>query len=119
MPQSYLIFDFAGNEEGAQQALHRVDAWKQAFRLGRKLELRFDRPVEDKAGKSGEAGSAGAPARLRLIVRLDFSDHERLSHVRWLERIPADAPFRGLSVEIIRAKDEGFATIEALFESLK
>jgi hypothetical protein len=116
MPQSYLIFEFAGNEEAAQQARHRVDTWKQTFRLGRKLEMRFERQAEGEAGKSG---GDETPARLRLIVRLDFSDHERLSHTRWLERIPADAPFHGLPVEIIRAKDEGFAKAEALFDSLK
>ena len=113
MPQSYLIFDFGGNEEAAQQARHRVDGWKQAFRLGRKLELRFER----QAGP--EAKDAENPQHLRLLVRLDFSDHEKLSHTRWLERIPAEAPFKGLPVEVVRAKDEGYAKTEALFDSLR
>jgi len=113
MPQSYLIFDFGGNEEAAQQARHRVDGWKQAFRLGRKLELRFERQAPP------EAKDAASPLHLRLLVRLDFSDHEKLSHTRWLERIPAEAPFKGLPVEIVRAKDEGYAKTEALFDSLR
>jgi hypothetical protein len=113
MPQSYLIFDFGGNEEAAQQARHRVDGWKQAFRLGRKLEMRFERQA------APEAADAANPLHLRLLVRLDFSDHEKLSHTRWLERIPAEAPFKGLPVEIVRAKDEAYAKTEALFDSLR
>ena len=91
-----------------------MDGWKQAFRLGRKLELRFERPepaTEQKAAKE-------APARLRLLIRLDFSDHEKLSHTRWLERIPAEAPFKGVPHEVVRSRDATYAEIEALFDSL-
>ena len=126
MPQSYLIFDFGGNEEAAQQARHRVDGWKQAFRLGRKLELRFERPEPPAAEKEAapaaaakEKGEQKAAQRLRLLIRLDFSDHEKLSHTRWLERIPAEAPFKGLPVEVVRAKDANYAKTEALFDSLR
>ncbi len=113
MSQSYLIFDFGGNEEAAQQARLRVDGWKQAFRLGRKLELRFERPG------APEAKDAADSPHLRLILRLDFSDHEKLSHTRWLERIPAEAPFKGLPVEIVRSKDAAYSKTEALFDSLR
>jgi len=113
MAQSYLIFDFGGNEDAAQQARHRVDGWKQAFRLGRKLEMRFERQA------APDAKDAANPLHLRLIVRLDFSDHEKLSHTRWLERIPAEAPFKGLPVEIVRSKDAAYAKTEALFDSLR
>ncbi|HVN07791.1 MAG TPA: hypothetical protein VMV61_02395 [Patescibacteria group bacterium] len=112
MPQSYLIFDFGGNEDAAQQARHRVDEWKQAFRLGRKLELRFERQAAE------DAKDAANPLHVRLLIRLDFSDHEKLSHTRWLERIPSEAPFKGLPVEIVRHKDPGYAKTEALFDSL-
>ena len=112
MAQSYLIFDFGGNEDAAQQARHRVDGWKQAFRLGRKLELRFERKAP------ADASDAANPLHLRLLIRLDFSDHEKLSHTRWLERIPAEAPFKGLPVEIVRSKDASYEKTEALFDSL-
>jgi hypothetical protein len=125
MPQSYLIFDFAGNEDAAQQARHRVDSWKQAFRLGRKLELRFERPEPPPAEKdTGPAAGAEkkraeeATPKLRLLIRLDFSDHEKLSHTRWLERIPAEAPFKDVSHQVVRARDAAYAETEALFDSL-
>jgi len=90
-----------------------VDGWKQAFRLGRKLEMRFERHAPE------EKPDAANPLHLRLIVRLDFSDHEKLSHTRWLERIPAEAPFKGLPVEIVGSRDEAYAKTEALFDSLR
>jgi hypothetical protein len=43
MPQSILMFDFGANEDAAQQARHKVEAWKQGFRLGNKMLLKFDR----------------------------------------------------------------------------
>lgn len=90
-----------------------MDGWKQAFRLGRKLEMRFERHGPE------ESPDAENPLHLRLIVRLDFSDHEKLSHTRWLERIPAEAPFKGLPVEIVRSRDEAYSKTEALFDSLR
>jgi hypothetical protein len=118
MAQSILIFDFGTNEEAVQQARHKVETWKQAFRLGDKILLKFEReepaekepsPDEPAAAAFGKAKSGGKkpagksaakpaakpdkeeskepPARVRLFVRLAFSDHEKLSHQRWLDRI--------------------------------
>ncbi len=109
MAQSYLIFDFAANEEAAQQARHRIEGWKQAFRLGEKLQLKFERKEPEK--KNG-------PERIRLIVRLDFSEHERLSHHRWLERIPAEAPFKDASPQVVRHGEADFHRTAELFDSL-
>src|SRR5277367_4062652 len=43
MAHSIMVFDFGVNEEAAQQARHKVDAWVQGFRLGKKILLRFER----------------------------------------------------------------------------
>ena len=43
MPQTFLVFDFGTNEEAAQQARHRLEGWRQAFRLGDKLKFKFER----------------------------------------------------------------------------
>ncbi len=109
MAQSYLIFDFAANEEAAQQARHRIEGWKQAFRLGQKMQLKFERKEPEK--KNG-------PERIRLIVRLDFSEHERLSHHRWLERIPSEAPFKDASPQVVRHGEADFHRTAELFDSL-
>ena len=108
MPQSYLIFDFGANEEAAQQARHRIEGWKQAFRLGGKLQLKFERQAESSNG--GE--------HIRLLIRLDFSDHERLSHHSWLERIPGEEPFKSAAQQILRRGEEGFDSTRDLFDSL-
>ncbi len=43
MAESILSFDFGTNEEGAQQARHKIEGWKQGFRLGSKMILNFER----------------------------------------------------------------------------
>lgn len=136
MAHSYLIFDFGTNEEAAQQARHKLEGWKQGFRLGDKLILKFER--EESVG--ADAGEDGAQAKhaalkkkpaphakdeksrpgahVRLLVRLDFSDHEKLSHQRWLDRIPSEEPFKSADAETIRHTDPAFPKAAELFESL-
>jgi len=135
MAQSILIFDFGANEEAAQQARHKVDAWKQGFRLGNKMLLKFER--EESSGKGGgpdaapakpatrkssakteKAEKAEGTSRVRLLVKLDFSDHEKLSHQRWLDRIPAEEPFKSAKSETIRSGDPALTKTAELFESL-
>jgi hypothetical protein len=178
MAPSILIFDFGTNEDAAQQARHKVEAWKQGFRLGNKIAFKFEREeiVEgDEAAESEgktdggakaeaevEGGAKGASrakaskggkkaakksaarekgleqggkesddedeerevaesnggGRIRVFVRLDFSDHEKLSHQRWLDRIPAEEPFKSADGQTVRANDAEFAKLEELFESL-
>ena len=109
MAQSYLIFDFGGNEEAAQQARHHIEGWKQAFRLGEKMRLKFERQAPEKTD-GGE--------RIRLLVCLDFSDHEKLSHQRWLERIPGEEPFKSAAHSVVRAHEDDFRKTAELFDSL-
>jgi len=136
MAQSFLIFDFGSDEELAQQARHRVDGWKQGFRLDKKLLLKFDRAeasgseanpgAEEKTSASSRGKKSAKAAsdakneqgKIQLIIRLDFSDHERLSHQRWLERIPSEAPFKDRHSKIVRQNDAEFAGTAERFDSL-
>lgn len=134
MAHSYLVFDFGSDEETAQQARHKIEAWKQGFRLGNKLLLKFERADAESDGKEKEGAApkpaavkkkssakddkADAASRVRLLVRLDFSDHEKLSQQRWLDRIPAEDPFKSVDCEIIRQPDSDFEQTAELFESL-
>lgn len=142
MAHSFLIFDFGTDEPAAQQARHKIEGWKQAFRLGNKILLKFERE-EASAGDSSHAKpSAGAKAtaskkksaakaekeaadapeesssRIRIFIRLDFSDHEKLSHQRWLDRIPTEEPFKSAKSEIVRPADPSFAKTTELFDTL-
>jgi hypothetical protein len=130
MAHSYLVFDFGNDEETAQQARHKIEAWKQGFRLGNKLLLKFERaepegkegaaakPSAAKKKSSGKDDKTDSASRVRLLVRLDFSDHERLSQQRWLDRIPTEDPFKSVDCEIIRQPDAEFEQTAELFESL-
>jgi len=57
MAHSYIKLDFGTDEEKAQQARHKLDGWKQAFRLDKRLLYKLDRPESD----AGEAGSKPEP----------------------------------------------------------
>ncbi len=149
MAYSFLIFDFGGNEDAAQQARHRIEGWRQGFRLDKKLQLKFERkeletkqdppaepPAKPAKGSSKakvasktkakpatepkpEPGSNAPPvSEIRMIVRLDFSDHEKLSHQRWLVRIPSEEPFKTANPKVVRPGGPEFATTEELFDSL-
>lgn len=115
MAQTFLIFDFGADEGTAQQARHRIEGWRQAFRLGKKMELKFERKAaEQPGGKSGADGKE----QIRLLVRLDFSDHERLSYQRWLDRIPTEEPFKSAASQLVRQGESEFTKTAELFDSL-
>ena len=151
MPSSYLIFDFAADEESAQQARHKVEGWKQGFRLGDKMAIKFEREqIEEEQGQGAEENAEAAKkqsskssakhngkkksvksgessktddeqdggGKVRLFVRLNFSDHEKLSLQRWLDRIPTEEPFKSVDAKIVRHGDPEFATTNELFETL-
>jgi hypothetical protein len=124
MAHTFLIFDFGSNEEAAQQARHKVEGWKQGFRLGNKLMVMFDRGDEE-AGGDEDAGSErpGKDARsdkqaIVVMVRLDFSEHEKLSNQRWLDRIPSEELFRDAHPKIVRQGDPEFASAAERFDAL-
>lgn len=161
MPQSFLIFDFGTNEEAAQQARHRLEAWKQALRLGDRLKFKFERQAAETSAEPAKAaggepekpetkkkktaktaktakGSKTAKAKgrkkqaeeapaapqeapgdhLRVLVRLEFSDHEKLTYQRWLDRIPAEAPFLDAGKQMIRRGQDHFEETADLFDDL-
>jgi hypothetical protein len=109
MAQSYIVFDFGGNEDSSQQARYRLDHWRQTFHLTKKLDYKFERKSAEKKGDSDQ---------IRVLIRLDFSDHEKLSHQRWVERIPVEPPFKGTPVKITKAGDPDYADTKKLFDDL-
>ncbi|HEY4739478.1 MAG: hypothetical protein WA734_15995 [Candidatus Acidiferrales bacterium] len=125
MAHTFIVFDFGTNEEASQQARRRVDGWKQGYRLGNKLLMKFERK-----GEAGEAGDAKESSKskkktdeakaenVRVLIRLDFSDHEKLSFTRWLERIPKDESFKAAKGKTVKQGESEFDEIEKLFDSL-
>jgi hypothetical protein len=137
MPETFLTFDFGTNEDAAQQARHKLEGWKQAFRLDKKLLFKFDRgdaagpsPGENAAGEPPAKGKettqpakeekpATAPSTVKLLVRLYFSDHEKLSEQRWVQRLPVDEPFKNAAPRVVPPGDPEFAATRERFESLE
>ena len=136
MPHIYMHFDFGKDEEKAQLARHKLEVWKQAFRLDKKLLYKFERatdgtpaaePVADKPEKSKAKGKTKAkdepetPASnetVKLLLRLGFSNHEKLTEQRWVDRIPTEEPFVAASPKVLKSGDAHFADTEKQFEEL-
>ncbi|HXN22972.1 MAG TPA: hypothetical protein VOA41_09560 [Candidatus Dormibacteraeota bacterium] len=159
MAHTFLIFDYGANEQEAQEARHKLEGWKQAFRLDKKLLVKFERSDPDQqeaangtepvGGRDGgdvkeiavspkakakstktktkssseskpqQADRTGESAgHIRLLVRLDFSDHEKLSYQRWLDRVPADDHFKNASPKIVRPGEAEFTKTAELFDVL-
>jgi hypothetical protein len=145
MAHIYIRFDFGTDEEKAQLARHKLDGWKQAFRLDKRLLYKLDRPesaaaqaaakpeAEEKSAAAGKSktktkAKASEPAKekpalaangkVSLLVRLYFSSYEKLSEQRWVERIPTEEPFKSASPKIIHQTDPEFEKADQQFESL-
>jgi hypothetical protein len=57
MAHIYFSFDFGTDEVKAQLARHKLEMWKQAFRLDKKMLYKFERSEEgDEAAERAEAG---------------------------------------------------------------
>ena len=151
MAQTYLLFDFGSDEQKVQQARHKLEGWKQAFRLDKKLQYKFERQqAEGAAGEAAPEGekaaaksekakspkskgkSASAKSKtnepesptenhgdVKLLVRLYFSGHEKLSEQRWLDRIPSEDPFKSASPKVIRENESAFTDTVKQFDSLE
>jgi hypothetical protein len=145
MSHIYIKLDFGTDEEKAQQARHKLDGWKQAFRLDKRLLYKLERPesVVGEAGPKGKAVEKPAPAaksqgktkdkshaaaaekpagaangKVSLLVRLYFSSHEKLSEQRWVARIPSEEPFKSASPKVILQSDPEFDKADQQFEAL-
>ena len=146
MAHIYLLFDFAKDEEKLQLARHKLEGWKQAFRLDKKLLYKMERTAvtpsdgdgkpakqekeeKDEKAKGKGKGKAAAKAEvkttapapveeIKLIVRLGFSGHEKLSEQRWVQRIPSEEPFQEASPGVVKPGDANFEATEKQFEEL-
>lgn len=78
-----------------------------------KTKLKSTRAAESEGDSTSSTAS-----EIRMIVRLDFSEHEKLSHQRWRDRIPTEEPFKTAKPKVIRPGEPDFATSEELFDSM-
>jgi len=58
--------------------------------------------IKAKAKSGNEPGETENHGPVKLLVRLYFSGHEKLSEQRWLDRIPAEEPFKSASPKMVR-----------------
>jgi len=144
MAHIYLTFDFGKDEEKAQQARHKLDSWKQAFKLDKKMQGKFDRKEDGAAEGKAEAAPAkpekkadaksakgkakadpeptklaSSAAEIKLILRLALPNHEKLTEQRLLKRISTEEPFASSTPKTIRQADAGFSELDSRFDELE
>jgi hypothetical protein len=140
MAHTYILIDFGADEEKAQQARHKLEGWKQALRLDKKLQIKFERdesstaeaadsteepekaPKPKSKSKAKAKSSDEAPAtngHIKLLVRLYFSAHEKLSEQRSIDRILADDLFKSSDPKVVRETDKDFPDLNKQFEGLE
>src|SRR5260370_24694274 len=61
MAQTYLLFDFGSDEAKVQHARHKLESWKQPFRLDKKLQHKLER--EHPAAPEPERAPTAPPAQ--------------------------------------------------------
>jgi hypothetical protein len=129
MAHTYMLFDFGADEDKCQQARHKLEGWKQAFRLDKKLQFKFDRgespvseavetPQKAKSKTKTPEATNDKNGTVKLLVRLYFSAHEKLSAQRWTERIPSEEPFKGAAPKVIHEGEAEFSDVLAQFDRL-
>jgi hypothetical protein len=147
MAHTYLLFDFGTDEEKAQLARHKLEGWKQAFRLDKKLQYKLERGEEEAKPDSEQVQKAAEPpkaekhkpktkskakqakaeaseeaprvnGKVNLLVRLYFSGHEKLTEQRWLDRIPSEEPFKEASPRVVRQGEAQFDEVVQQFDAL-
>ena len=117
MSHIYIKLDFGTDEEKAQLARHKLDGWKQAFRLDKRLQYKLDRP-ESAAGEApakAEAADKPAPAA-KSKDKTKSKSHEAAAEKS--ARIPSEEPFKSASPKVILQSDPEFEKADQQFEAL-
>src|SRR3981189_546163 len=106
MAYSFLVFDFGVDEDAAQQARHRIEGWRQGFRLDKKLQLKFERKDLEakqdtaaeppaKASKGSSKGKAGSKTKVKTAGAAEAeagSNPLPASGIRLIVRLVFSAP---------------------------
>ena len=58
----YIRFDFGTDEEKAQQARHKLEGWRQAFRLDKRVQYKMDRPESPRPETLAKSAAPEKPA---------------------------------------------------------
>jgi hypothetical protein len=91
MAHIYMHFDFGADEEKAQEARHKLDVWKQAFRLDKKLQYKLNRPEEADEEEDSASGAMAAGEKLAEKPK----SKSKSKHGKKTERAESDSEGNG------------------------
>src|SRR5271156_4597984 len=138
MAHTYMLFDFGADEEKAQLARHKLEGWKQAFRLDKKLQYKLERgeaESETKAAPEPAAKAVAAPkaekpkanAKAKGKQKPADADAKESANdavpsngkVNLLVRLPSEEPFKEASPKVVLQNEPQFDEVVKQFESLE
>jgi len=101
MAHTYLLFDFGTDEEKAQLARHKLEGWKQAFRLDKKLQYKLER-AEDESKAASEQAEKPVEAPKTEKPKAKASGKSKTKHKsKEAEAADADAPTSNGKVNLL------------------
>lgn len=109
----------SASEDDAESKKHAAKEHKAEHKADHKTDHKKGEHAEKEKGHKKAAEDVGGDKGVRLIVKLNFSDHEKLSFQRWLDRIPTEEPFKSAESEVHKGGEAGAAKTEELFDSLR
>lgn len=113
-----VLFKF-DREDTSDSAEAEAKPEETASAAGKPAKKQSAAKAKQKAADEPEKpSSTDAAGKIRLVVRLGFSDHEKLIQQRVLDRFAAEEPFKSVQGETIRQGSPNFADSEELFDSL-
>src|SRR5437899_10194116 len=86
----YIRFDFGTDEEKAQQARHKLDGWRQAFRLDKRVQYKMDRPesaATEAAPATAEKPAVAAKGKEKPAAKATTRSEEHTSELQSLRHL--------------------------------
>jgi len=119
-----MLFKFEREQsaEGPDNALANASATEEASPnetpAGKKVAKAKEGAKQDEPEAAGDGSGAALTARIRLLIRMAFSGHEKLLQQRMLDRFAGEEPFKSAQGETIHEADASFDASAELFDSL-
>jgi hypothetical protein len=94
MAHIYMRFEFGADEEKAQAACHKLDGWRQAFRLDKRVQYKIDRQESAASGSGEKEEKAEPPEKTAKEVKTTKTSAAEKSKAKAKSKEPEKEPAR-------------------------
>jgi|SRR5580658_3823902 hypothetical protein len=100
MAHTYILFDFGTDEQKAQLARHKLEGWKQAFRLDKKLQYKLEREEDEAAAATEHSEKPASPPKAEK-PKAKASSKSKAKHKSKETEAPEEAPASNGKVNLL------------------